>query len=399
MISFTRVRFRLFWQCGLIAAVCVGNSPFAAVHASSFITLYQFQGGVTGTRPDSGVVQDAAGVLYGETEQAGTTDCVTKIVNPVQGCGTLYSFSRTAGLKTLVVFNGANGAVGQNLPLLIGSTLYATAAGGGTNDKGVVFAIQTDGSGFKLLHSFSGSDGDEPFGPLVADRLGNLYGVTVVGGPAYPKLGYGVLYKIAPDGTFSVLHSFTNGADGANPTSLVIEKNGTIIGGAVAGGSYKKGNCLFVGCGTIYEFVPSKATFTVLQAFDSVNGASPVVGAVARNGTVLGISGDFFTLSPSGAYKVLSVTSGGDDAGYRSVAPILTPGPSLTSVSPEGLYNSAGTLYEQVGTILTVLHGFSGPDGAGPSSPPLLSSTGSLIGTTSAGGAACSCGTIYEYVP
>ncbi len=77
------------------------------------------------------------------------------------------------------------------------------------------------------------------------------------------------------------------------------------------------------------------------------------------------------------------------------VGPTLGPGASLTSTEPDGPYSSLGTLYQQNNGILTVLHGFDGPDG---SAPPLTPSR-TFIGTTAAGGAACNCGTIYEYTP
>jgi uncharacterized repeat protein (TIGR03803 family) len=399
MIAMTKRCSPVFSQVVFGIAIYLGALCPVSSHASTFTTLYQFQGGATGSTPASAVVEDAAGVLYGETIQAGTTNCVTNFTNPIFGCGTLYSFSRTAGLKTLILFNGPNGAYGQNSPLLVGSTLYGTAAAGGASDMGVVFSIHTDGTDLKLLHSFSGADGNQPYGPLVAGPGGILYGVTFFGGTSYPAQSYGVLYKLAPDGTFTLLHSFTNGADGANPTSLVIEKNGIVVGGALNGG-YKKGSCVFVGCGTLFEYAPATSAFTILHTFDYLDGAEPVVGSVTKNGTVLGSVGAFFEFSPSSGYELLQATSGGPQAGNgATVPPVLSPGPRLTSTEPTGEYNIDGTLYQQVGKVLNILHIFSGPDGAGPQTTPLLTPTGGFIGTTAAGGASCSCGTLYEYTP
>jgi len=389
---------RLLRVSALILWAAALGAPVSQADASTFTTLYQFQGGATGTTPASAVVEDEAGVLYGETRQGGTTDCVTGFSNPISGCGTLYSYNRTAGLRTLVLFNGANGAYGQNSPLLIGSTLYGTTAAGGTHDMGVVFSIHTDGTGFKLLHEFNGVDGDQPFGPLVAGPSGILYGVTYYGGSGYPAQGYGVLYEIARDGTFTLLHSFTNGADGSNPSSLVIKKNGAVIGAALFGG-YKKGQCIFLGCGTLYELTPATAAFSILHTFEYVDGSTPVVGSVANNGTVLGSVRPFFALSPSGGYKLIQATSGALQAGNGIVPPVLSSGPRLTSTHPSGEYTPDGTLYQQVGTVQTVLHSFSGPDGGSPQSAPVLTPTGSFIGTTALGGGACDCGTLYEYTP
>lgn len=383
----------------LIAVVGALSSPLA--FGSTFTTLYQFTGGSDGSVPVSSVIEDAAGTLYGETYQAGDMNCVTSVGNPVFGCGTLYSFSRTAGLKALVEFTGPNGAYGYHTPTLIGSIIYGSALAGGSTDNGVLFSINTDGTGFTLLHQFTGTDGSEPNGSLVRGGDNSLYGVTSNGGPLYPAKTYGVLFKLTLDGTYTVLHSFGNGTDGGEPDAIVVEKSGIIIGSTFQGGN-KRGSCGVTGCGVVFAYDPRSAKFTVLHTFTNGfnQGTQPILGGIGLDGTVYGNATPFFSIGPKTGFTLYPVTSGGDTIGSGlNIAPTLGPGQSLTSTEQQGPYSSAGTLYQQIGGALIVLHTFDGPDGADPQAPPLLTPSGSLIGTTGAGGAACSCGTIYEYTP
>lgn len=384
-----------------VAAAMIFALSVGPASASTFTTLYKFTGGNDGSAPVSSVVEDASGTLYGQTYEAGSTSCVTAVGNPAFGCGTLYSFSRPAGVKTLIEFTGPNGAYGYYSPILVESTLYGTTIAGGSTDNGVVYAVRTDGTGFRLLHEFTGTDGSEPDAPLVVGPGHVLYGVTGLGGPAYPAKAYGVLFKLAMDGSYTVLHTFGNGTDGGEPDAIVVEKSGVIIGSTFQGGS-KDRNCGITGCGVLYSYDPSTTKFTVLHTFTNGfnQGGQPVLGGMGPDGTVYGNATPFFSIGPKTGFALYPVTSGGDTIGSGlNIAPTLGPGPSLTSTEQQGPYTSDGTLYQQIGGALIVLHTFEGPDGADPQAPPLLTPSGSFIGTTGAGGAACSCGTIYEYTP
>jgi len=117
--------------------------------------------------------------------------------------------------------------------------LYGTARNGGVPNDGTVFKLTKSGK-FTTLHSFAGppSDGAQPVAGLVMDKQDNLYGTTFQGG-AY---GYGVVFKVSPTGTATVLYSFTGGADGSEPgAGLVIDKKGNLYGTTPEGGAYDKG--------------------------------------------------------------------------------------------------------------------------------------------------------------
>src|ERR1041384_1041407 len=92
-------------------------------------------------------------------------------------------------------------------------------------------------AGFKVLFSFQGgSDGAYPFVGLLRDNSGNLYGTTSNGGDK----NRGTIFRVAPDGTESVLHTFAGGKhDGAYPDALLIQDSaGSLYGTALAGGGH-----------------------------------------------------------------------------------------------------------------------------------------------------------------
>jgi uncharacterized repeat protein (TIGR03803 family) len=137
---------------------------------------------------------------------------------------------------------------------------------------------------FKLIHSFTnGQDGAEPLAGLTIDKAGNLYGTTFKGGT-----GYGAVYKLTQKGsgwTFNPLYSFAGGSDGAGPYATVsIGADGTLYGSTGAGG---QGSCsifLYTGCGTVFNLRPQpKActsalcpwTKTILYSFAGSDGGVP----------------------------------------------------------------------------------------------------------------------------
>src|ERR1043165_9846622 len=140
---------------------------------------------------------------------------------------------------------GSDGANPWASLLLSGNTLYGAATSGGSSGNGTVFAVNTDGTGFTNLHSFTGdSDGTDPHSSLIL--LGNtLYGTAAFGGSS----GYGTVFKLNADGTgFTNLHSFTailgpsyTNSDGASPETGLILSGNTLYGTATSGGSLGKG--------------------------------------------------------------------------------------------------------------------------------------------------------------
>src|SRR5206468_2767692 len=117
--------------------------------------------------------------------------------------------------------------------VLSGHTLYGTTSGGGSSTVGTVFSMNTDGTGFRTLHNFSGEEGANPFAGLILSG-DTLYGTTTFGGVS----GNGVVFAMKIDGTgFAKLHEFSEGnIDGSNPFAALILSGNTLYGTTAYGG-------------------------------------------------------------------------------------------------------------------------------------------------------------------
>ena len=169
-------------------------------------------------------------------------------------------------------FSGGAGGGAPYGALAIDSrgNLYGTTNVGGSSGLGTVFRLSPVGGGgwrYVVLHSFSGADGASPWAGVTAGPNGTLYGTTTAGGTA----GYGVVYRLTPIGGGAyhetVMHSFTNRADGASPDAgVVLDAHGNLFGAAYKGGT---------GNGVIYEIPHGATGETILWVFNGESGASP----------------------------------------------------------------------------------------------------------------------------
>jgi len=169
---------------GLVAVL----SPHA--QAQTFGVVHSFTGGADGANPEAGVIRDSAGNLYGTTSGGGIIGATC-----YSGCGVVYRLD-TSGQET-VLYSFTGGADG-GYPLWgalardSAGSLYGTTNGGGTDNAGVVFKVDTSGHE-SVLHSFTGgADGGNPSGGLVLGPEGQLYGTTAFGGQA----NIGVVFEI-----------------------------------------------------------------------------------------------------------------------------------------------------------------------------------------------------------
>jgi uncharacterized repeat protein (TIGR03803 family) len=198
--------------------------------------LYSFTGGSDGAAPEAGVVFDVAGNLYGTTVEGGSYNFGTVYELTPSGSAwtehTLYSFR-----------GGSDGAYPQGGLIFDSSgNIYGTSSGTSEN-PGTVFRLTPPGNGwtYSLLHSFVGSDGADPQAALLMDASKNLYGTTTEGG----SVGVGVVFELSPSGggwTYSLLHDFSGNGDGGFPYGdLVIDESGSLYGTTSEGGSHGKG--------------------------------------------------------------------------------------------------------------------------------------------------------------
>lgn len=176
---------------------------------TEFRVLWAFSGGDDGRGPKA-VIQGRDGLLYGTTTSGAL------------GNGTVFSIKPDgSGFKTIYSFTGVNdGATPQELIQGADGRLYAVTYRGGSANRGTIFSIKVDGSGFITLHSFAGGTrGQAPAARLLQGGDNRLYGVA--SGGQHAK---GIVYSIGTDGSgFSVLHSFSGLTDGAEPRAALIQ--------------------------------------------------------------------------------------------------------------------------------------------------------------------------------
>jgi len=328
-----------------------------------------------GSTPQSALILDAAGNLYGTAENggAGHWGAVFEILRQNGGHGfkLLHSFQFSDGASPATGLTYVGAATGA---LYDGSApLYGTA-GGGAHDQGVAFEM-TKGPGGRwiltVIHDFgslpASADGENP-SALIADANGNLYGTTNVGGAH----NQGVVFELSNSHgvwTETVLHDFcaqANCADGGNffgsplggfAPGLVMDASGNLLG-ATSGGGAIKGGC----CGVLFKLVPNGAssTYTVLYDFCSLNAC--LDGAWPIGSLTLDASGNLF-----GA----TFTGGGNNSDPH--------------------HWGGGTVFEFSGGALRTLYAFCAQinctDGAYPPAGIVMDASGSLFGMTQTGGA------------
>jgi uncharacterized repeat protein (TIGR03803 family) len=398
----------------LIVALILAPGAFAA---SKYKSLHEFTGGTDGQTPTGGLIFDAAGNVYGTTLGGGSggDGTVFELTPNQDGSWTesvLYSFSGgdDGGYPYAGVVFDQSG------------NLYGTTYAGGADGDGTVFELTPNqGGGWTetVLHSFAGSDGDEPVAGVIFDAVGNLYGTTTGGGAA----GYGAVFELMPNQngswTESVLYSFTGAKDGSYPDrgSLVFDATGDLYGAAASGG---KGRCnvFAAGCGTIYELTPgSNGTWTeqVLHRFSGRNEGNTPEGALIfdKSGnlydtTWLGGShgvGNVFELTPTAGggwkEKVLHQFQGGSKGPMRGV--IFDQAGDLYGTKYDGGSHDVGFVFELMPQANgswkeKVIRQFTGKDGANPWAAPMFDAQGNLYGTTTNGGTNGD-GVVYEITP
>jgi len=275
-------------------------------------TLYNFTGGADGAEPDSTLIQDSAGYLYGTTSGGGAYNL-----------GTVFKVDIAGNLTVLFSFSGYSSGYFPSGGLIRDAegNLYGTTQAGGSF-YGTVFKLDASGNE-TLLHSFNGTDdGGLPLGGLVADDAGNLYGATSTGGPSG-----GTLYEVTPSGTFSVLYGFRNDTV---PASSLILRNGKLYGTAMYGST---------GNGMVFTFNSSIGKGKDLYDFRGTpDGSQPVAGLVADSaGNLYGTTmvggqygdGTIFKLDKAGNETVLYSFTGGTDGSLPQAGLIMDSAGSL----------------------------------------------------------------------
>ena len=252
---------------------CYCGTVFKLAPDGTEMALHVFGGGSDGANPTARLIKDTAGNLYGTTSAGGGNSCSGS------GCGTVFKLAPDGSETVFYAFTGGKNGSNPLAGLIMDSkgVLYGTTyAGGGRGCNGygcgIVFKLAPDGKE-TVLHFFTGgSDGYWPWASLIEDTGGNLYGTTGFGG----NQDSGVVFKLAPDGTETVLYAFTGGSDGGEPIGgLIRDTAGNLYGTAKNGGT----GCHRVGCGTVFRLAPD-GTETVLHIFGGRGGRQPLAGLI-----------------------------------------------------------------------------------------------------------------------
>lgn len=337
------------FACGLALAMLI---PTAGANASAFSVFYTFQGGVDGASPTGNLITDGAGNFYGTTAYGGNTggNC------PSEGCGTIFEITPAGKHTVLYSFQGGNDGETPYGSLVIDASgnLYGVTELGGANSVGTVFEWMVGGSEVVLYTFQGGSDGAIPDAGLIIDQSGNLYGVTGYGGDG--SCYCGTVFTVSPRGDETVLHRFTGSPDGDFPyASLAMDSSGNLYGTTVFGGQSCSSES--EGCGFVFEIEPTGvelSLYSFCSAANCADGALPVSN-----------------LSFDGSGNLYGTTFEG--------------GASCST-------NGCGTIFELInpqGSISeSVLHAFQGSEGAFPLAGVTLAG-GNLFGTTCGNSSGC----------
>ena len=331
--------------------------------------------GKDGYYPAASLILDSSGNLYGTTAYGGTGVCSNAA--PLTGCGTVFELSPKTGggwgEKVLYSFvGGASDGETPSSSLIFDAVgnLYGTTGGctgDAFSDCGTVFELSPHKSGSwseKVLHEFSstGSDGYEPYGKLLFDAAGNLYGGTNWGG-AYTG---GVAFELSPDKsgswTENILYNFYwgKGTNGGGPAGLIFDAAGNLYGASTKWGQ-------------VFELTRASVgswTSTTLATFDVfLRGYNPNPGLLFDD------SGNLYGTAQAGGDGTEKVC---EISGCGTVFE-LTPGSS--------------------GWTLSTLHSFGdGSDGQAPYAGLIRDAAGNFYGTTVAGGTH-GAGTVFGFRP
>lgn len=384
----------------LLAASIVAILSLAPCARSSIIltntTSFSTSNGI---HPSAGLVQGNDGNFYGTTEYGGTSG----------GFGAVFKITPAGALTTLASFNNANGAY-PTAGLVQGGdgNFYGTTSAGGTNGGfGTVFKISPAGA-LTTIFSFNNANGANPYGGLALDASGNLYGTAAYGGPYIDQdendLGYGTVFKLTTNGTFTSLYMFTGSSDGFYPlTGLTLGNDGNFYGTTAEADTF--GDPAF-GAGTVFR-ITCGGEFTNLVSFNYTNGANPYAGLVqASDGNIYGTTynggdanaGTVFQMTPAGTLNyVVSFTNLNGANPYGA----LVPGSdgNLYGTTELGGANSYGTVFQMtpVGTLQCLLSFDFFSNGAEPTAGLLQTTNGTFYGTTYSGGSHGG-GTIFRLV-
>jgi uncharacterized repeat protein (TIGR03803 family) len=408
------------WLSFPVVAFFLGVLTVQSVAAAdAYRLIHAFTGGVKdGSEPLVGSSLIASGSqLYGVTALGGS-----------KGGGVLFTVtSAGAGFRLVHDFVGysvvtdaggskTDGAYPTATPILVGSTLYGTTQQGGSNGFGCVYKVNTDGSGFQILHDFGANgEGSLPYGSVVA--VGStLFGLTSDGGTGFSQ---GTIFSVGMDGSnYQLLHSFVPGNnDGDDPEGSLLVVGSTLYGmtaktifqinsdgtgyqllhsftGTTTDGDNAVGSLVISGqslygltsgggansVGTVFEFNPGTKEFHLLHSFATSEAWAPVGSAAISGSTLYGMTHDGHA-SSIGNGTVFQINT--DGGGYQTIHTFAFPltisdgmfpygTPLVVGSSLFGMTTLGGSTHDKGCVFALTLEGVSGGGTPPKSAPPTL---------------------------
>jgi uncharacterized repeat protein (TIGR03803 family) len=355
---------RVTLPLAIMFVALVLSTAVAQGQSYTYQALYSFAGAPDAAATQWGLALDTEGNLYGTSPQGGAF-----------GHGTVFKLDSTGRETILHSFSGTGGdGVTPDAGVILDAqgNLYGSTTAGGNNSCGCGIIFKLDPAGTEtILHTFTGTGGDgmRPSGDLVLDAQGNLYGTASSGGAGFG----GIAFKLTMSGVETVLHSFACCATGS-PSGLLRDAAGNFFGATASGGTGHGQGCGNFGCGTLFELTKN-GNLIVLHSFDPSVGDGGIPNrrlVMDAQGNLYGttyLGGHPFRTRPIGSGIVFKV----DPHGNETILHIFCPLGHDTKPSC--------------------------PDGAWPKGGLIMDSVGNLYGTTFSGGAHSGNGTIFRVDP
>ncbi len=331
--------------------------------------VYRFRSGADGSNPRATMLADSAGNLYGTTEFGGGSLNCGSTLQTVIGCGTVFEITSQNGhLIETVLYTFTNGTDGGQpyggLVFDQAGNLYGTTVSGGAHKVGTVFQLMKPASAggswtLNVLYDLTAYNNGYPIYPAI-DKSGNIYFEESEGG----TVGIGAVSELSPPTTqggawtYSQLYSFPDWSHGSLPIgSLTFDRSGNLYGVTANGSDTTQ--CFGYGCGVVFELAKPATkgaawTENIIYAFqDMPDGNHPYSGVIFDG------SGNLYGTTQEGG------TFGSVFGGYGTVYKLTPPA-------------QAGNPWTE-----SVLYSFSnGDDGEGPRAAVIRDARGNLYGTT-----------------
>lgn len=376
---FSSAQSKLLAPARFLTLAIVGLTGLASTaFAQTPVTVYGFSetgSDVSTPTPYGVMVQGRDGNLYSSSTNGGAN-----------AAGGVYVMTQ-AGTES-VIYSFPHSYAGCQMGLTLGNdgNFYGVCSAHGAFGYGLLYKVTPAGV-FTDLHDFSntGGDGAQPGAPPIQATDGNLYGTTYYGGAN----GDGIVYKLTPTGTLTILYSFQNGTDGVNPNAQLVQgTDGNLYGSTVTHGVNFYG--------VIFK-ISTKGKLTVLHSFDSTDGAVPLAALIqGTDGSFYGTTfqggtnnqGVAFKMTASGKYTLLHSFAAATDGLEPETAMVQgTDGNFYGTTNP--YYDNRDALYKITSKgVFSIVYQFDGTSstlGFGLANGPVQNTNGLLYGATNTG--------------